>query len=25
MDVQAWLLAGVLVGELPEYPPMVTR
>ena len=25
MDVQARLLAGVLVGELPEYPPMVTR
>ncbi len=25
LDVQARLLAGVLVGELPEYLPMVTR
>lgn len=25
LDVQARLLAGVLVGELPEYIPMVTR
>ena len=25
LDVQARLLAGVLVGELPEYVPMVTR
>jgi CRISPR-associated protein Cas1 len=25
MDVQARLLAGVLVGELPDYIPMVTR
>jgi CRISPR-associated protein Cas1 len=25
LDVQARLLAGVLIGELPEYVPMVTR
>jgi len=25
MDVQARILAGALVGELPEYTPMVTR
>ncbi len=25
LDVQARLLAAVLVGELPEYIPMVTR
>jgi len=25
LDVQARLLAAVLVGELPEYVPMVTR
>ena len=25
LDVQARLLAAVLVGELPEYVPMITR
>lgn len=25
LDVQARLLAAVLVGELPEYVPMTTR